>query len=57
MSEEKTEATQEKTKFRGFAVHCSEDGKLKVELIGITPLELYGALITILKRTEQDNKI
>ena len=57
MSEEKTEATQEKTKFRGFAVHCSEDGKLKVELIGITPLELYGALVTILKKTEQDNKI
>ena len=39
-----------KSQFRGVAVHIAEDGKCGLEPVGVTLMEIYGALTLIMER-------
>ena len=39
--------------FRGAAIHIKEDGTFAVELAGITPMELYGALHLVTEKVKK----
>ena len=40
----------EKKEFRGVAVHISKDGQLRVEVVDVPPIEIYGALTLVMER-------
>lgn len=39
--------------FRGTAIHIKEDGTTAVELVGITPMELYGVLNFVIEKVRK----
>lgn len=52
-SEANSSADNTNKPFRGAAIHIKEDGTSAVELIGITPMELYGALNLIIEKVKK----
>jgi len=42
-----------KPQFRGVAVHIAEDGKCGLEPVGVSLLEIYGALTLIMERMKK----
>ncbi len=47
------EQIQNSSEFRGAAIHIKKDSTLSVELVGITLMELYGALDLIFTRVKK----
>lgn len=52
-SEENLSADTKNQSFRGAAIHIKEDGTSAVEMVGITPMELYGALNLITEKVKK----
>ena len=40
--------------FRGVVVHMQVDGKFGLEMVGVTPLEIFGVLTLILEKMKKD---
>ena len=48
---------EQKSPFRGAAIHISVDGKYGLELVGTTPLEVYGTLTLIINKMREDLQV
>ncbi len=51
---EGSKTPEQKPPFRGAAIHIQQDGKYGMELVGVTIMEVYGALTLVIEKMKKD---